>query len=140
MSMLNRLSNCHNRYQGSYKKVLCVCSAGMLRAATAAVVLAQEPFSFNTRCAGVTTEYALVPVDDVLLEWADEIVCMEESHAMKIREIVGFAKPIVVLNIEDCYEYRDPALIDLIRSRYPEASRTAEKESESGQDGNAAVC
>ena len=42
-----------NPYQGDYHKVLCVCSAGCLRSPTAAVVLAQEPFNFNTRSAGV---------------------------------------------------------------------------------------
>ncbi len=35
----NRWGNIDNPYQGSAKKVLCVCSAGMLRSPTAANVL-----------------------------------------------------------------------------------------------------
>ncbi len=42
-----------NPYQGKYKRVLCVCSAGVLRSATTAVVLSKEPFNFNTRSAGL---------------------------------------------------------------------------------------
>lgn len=121
--MLNRLANCHNQYQGSFKRVLCVCSAGLLRSPTAAVVLSRPPFEFNTRAAGITTEYALVPVDKVLLKWADEIVCMEESHALAIRKMIGLTKPIVVLNLEDCYEYRNPELMELIAKKYTEFSK-----------------
>ena len=47
MSKMNRLANTQNKYQGKYKKVLCVCSAGLLRSPTAALVLSQEPFNFN---------------------------------------------------------------------------------------------
>jgi predicted protein tyrosine phosphatase len=79
MSFMNRLGNCTNPYQGNTKKVLCVCSAGLLRSPTAAVVLSQEPFNYNTRAAGISTDYALVQVDDVLVTWADEIVCMDEN-------------------------------------------------------------
>ena len=116
---MNRLANCHNRYQGNYKKVLCVCSAGLLRSPTAALVLAQEPYGFNTRAAGATKEYALIPVDRVLLEWAEEIVCMEEDHAQVVRLLLGDnEKPVIVLNVEDCYSYRDPDLIEEIKKAY----------------------
>lgn len=122
MSRMNRLANTANEYQGTFKKVLCVCSAGLLRSPTAALVLSQEPFNFNTRAAGVSTEYALVLIDEFLLKWADEIVCMNESQ----KDVLNFlihkddTTPIIVLDIPDNYQYRDPELIKLIAERYVE--------------------
>jgi len=120
MSRMNRLANTANEYQGTFKKVLCVCSAGLLRSPTAALVLSQEPFNFNTRAAGVSTEYALILVDEFLLKWADEIVCMNESQ----KDVLNFlihkdsTTPIIVLDIPDNYQYRDPELMKLIADRY----------------------
>ena len=116
--LMNRLANCTNRYQGEYKRVLCVCSAGLLRSPTAAFVLSQEPYNFNTRAAGLTPEFALVPVDRVLVEWADEIVVMSAQQAEQIRAMLEDEKPIVVLGIPDNFRYRDPELIRLIRESY----------------------
>jgi len=122
MSRMNRIANCGNKFQGKYKKVLCVCSAGLLRSPTAALVLSQEPFNFNTRAAGISTEFALVPVDDVLLTWADEIVCMETWHAAEVKKLLeenGLEDtPVLTLNVEDCYAYRDPELIQQIKDKY----------------------
>ena len=116
--LMNRLANCTNRYQGEYKRVLCVCSAGLLRSPTAAFVLSQEPYNFNPRAAGLNPEFALVPVDRVLLEWADEIVVMSAQQAEQIRAMLEDEKPIVVLRIPDNFRYRDPELIQLIRESY----------------------
>jgi predicted protein tyrosine phosphatase len=114
--LMNRLENCHNRWQGGFKKVLCVCSAGLLRSPTTAFVLSQEPYNFNTRCAGLTNEFALIPVDEVLLEWADEIVCMELKQKRVLEKMTK--KPVVCLNIEDSFAYRDPILMSLIKKQY----------------------
>lgn len=114
--MYNRIANCKNRFQGQFKKVLCVCSAGLLRSPTAAVVLSQDPFNFNTRAAGLEEEFALVPVDDVLLEWADEIVCMTRSHELELK--AQTKKPIICLEIPDNYEYRNPELMSEIKTKY----------------------
>lgn len=117
---MNRLANCHNKYQGDFKKVLCVCSAGLLRSPTTAFVLASE-FDCNTRAAGLTTEYALIPVDRVLLEWADEIVCMDEEQSEQICMMLGddiLKKSVISLDIPDSFRYRDPKLIELIRDGY----------------------
>lgn len=123
----NRLYTCKNPYQGTTKKVLCVCSAGLLRSPTAAVVLSQEPFNYNTRAAGIH-DYALVQVDSVLVTWADEIVVMEKYMLDWLTggwdkappELDG--KPIIVLDIKDQYEYRNPELMALIKQRYLETS------------------
>ena len=117
--LMNRLANCSNRYQGKYKRVLCVCSAGLLRSPTAAWVLSNEPYNFNTRAAGLSKEFALVPVDDVLLAWADQIVVMNSEQAAHIRALLGDEeKQIVVLGIPDNFRYRDETLIGLIKESY----------------------
>ena len=121
MSYMNRLGNCTNPYQGATKKVLCVCSAGLLRSPTAAVVLSQEPFNYNTRAAGISTEYALVQVDDVLLTWADEIVCMDSNQQTQLQfklSKLGLDTEVINLNIEDSFAYRDPELMGIIKENY----------------------
>lgn len=122
MSFMNRLGNCTNPYQGGFKRVLCVCSAGLLRSPTAAFVLSQEPYNYNTRAAGISDEYALVEVDDVLLTWADEIVCMDtdqqtelENRLMKL----GLDNTnVICLGIPDSFAYRDPVLMKMIKDSY----------------------
>jgi predicted protein tyrosine phosphatase len=116
-----------NQFQGDYKRVLTVCSAGILRSATAAHVLCQRPFNFNTRNVG-TAPYALIPLTDDLIMWADEVVCMESEHKIHVMNKMmdmDLHKPIVVLDIEDIYEYRNPKLVKLIKQRYKE--RTDDK-------------
>lgn len=113
-----------NSFQGDYKRVLTVCSANMLRSPTIAHILSAEPFNFNTRSAG-TESYALIPVTEDLLLWADEIVCADTEHAMWIRNKMmewSIDKPIINLEIPDNYEYRNPKLIDMIKERYEQKS------------------
>ena len=118
--MRNRLHNCKNPYQGQYKKVLCVCSAGLLRSPTTALVLSQDPYNYNTRACGVH-DYALVMIDDVLVVWADEIVVVEESIGDLVKPYLERLKlntPIKCLNIPDDFEYRDEKLITKIKESY----------------------
>ena len=125
---MNRLGNAFNRHQTDARKVLCLCSAGLLRSPTTANVLHAE-FGYNTRAAGVAEEYALIPVDEVLLEWADEIVCVEPSVRDRLLNWIGgegnpsnerWTKKITVLNIPDQYEWNDPRLRELILQQYRE--------------------
>ncbi len=115
MSTMNRLHNSTNPYQGAAKKVLCLCSAGLLRSPTAAVVL-QRKFGFNTRAAGVSKEYALIEMDDVLLSWADEIVAVEQSVADKVPE--NFRDKLTILNVPDMFGYMNPELQRIILEQY----------------------
>lgn len=127
---MNRKHLAGNPFQGTTKKVLCVCSAGLLRSPTTAVVLAGDPWNYNTRAAGIY-DSALIPVDEVLIHWADEIVCMEQYHADYLLsafgtdlimdpQVQGAANlpPILTLGIPDNYEYRNPQLINLIKEAY----------------------
>jgi len=120
-SNLNRIYNCNNPYQGKAKRVLCVCSAGLLRSPTAAVVLNQE-YGFNTRACGLDVGHALIPLDEVLLTWADEIVCMNAQQGLDISSMIDNSdipsKPVKVLSIPDSYEYMNEELQDEIRKSY----------------------
>jgi len=121
MSKMNRLGNCKNIYQTEVKKVLCVCSAGLLRSPTTANRL-HSKYGFNTRAAGANAEYALVSVDDVLLEWADEVVFMEQEHAdLVLAQFPDWEGDFVVLEVPDMYEWNHPELCKLIEDRYAES-------------------
>lgn len=121
--MNNRIWNCKNPNQGKALKVLCVCSAGLLRSPTAANVLHRE-FGFNTRAVGITKEYALTLLEDVHLHWADEIVCMESWMAYNIEDRLERLnlqdKSLYALNVKDEYEYMDEELQREILRKYNE--------------------
>ena len=120
---MNQLANVHNRYQGAYKKVLFVCSAGLLRSATAAHVFSGEPYNFNTRTAGVALEYALNPVNEALLEWADHIFLIEGEHYNMLYEIFGeetfnaYKAKMVALEVPDHFAYRDERLVKILKEK-----------------------
>jgi predicted protein tyrosine phosphatase len=121
----NQLSNVKNPYQGNYKKVLFVCSAGLLRSATAAHTFSAEPYNWNTRTAGIGIEYALNPVTEALLEWADKVYCMEKEHLDDMKHIFGNIVDdllesrgedfIQTLSIPDTFPYRHPELVDALK-------------------------
>lgn len=117
----NRKWNCNNPNQGEFKRVLCVCSAGLLRSPTLAWVLSNEPYNYNTRACGLDTGHALIPIDDVLLEWADEIFCMDEYMEKRIRELTH--KPVTNLRIGDNFEYRDKGLLTIIKLRLDDLTK-----------------
>lgn len=101
-----------NPYQGNYPRALFVCSAGMLRSATACHVMAGH--GWNTRCAG-TEEYAIQPLHPNTMDWAQEIYCMEAYHADHIPD--RFKDKVIVLDILDVYTYRHPDLIAVIEEK-----------------------
>lgn len=116
-----RIGNASNHYQGKYKRVLAVCSGGLLRSPTIAHTLAAEPYNYNTRSVGINPDYALNILDQVLLEWADEIVCADSEHEVTVRNRlmdIRLTKPIVNLKLPDVYPYRDRKLVHLIKKRY----------------------
>lgn len=106
-----------NPLQGASKRVLCVCSVAMLRSPSAAIVLANPPFNFNTRSAGLDP-MALIPVTETLVEWADELICMQDNHRDRLEAMTS--KKVFCLNIPDIYDYRQHELMKLISRRYRE--------------------
>lgn len=63
-------------------------------------------------------EYALIPIDEVLINWADEIVCMDKNQQKSLEEMAKGEKPVICLDIRDSFEYRDSNLQEAIASQY----------------------
>ena len=133
-SPMNALHNVTNPYQGKEKRVLCLCSAGILRSARLAQIL-QQDYNCNTRSAGVA-DYALILVSTALLEWADEIVCVEQEIEMQLmndiqllvnqglwveEDIDGIRQKTITLDIPDIFDRMSPTLQRIIIEQYEEA-------------------
>jgi predicted protein tyrosine phosphatase len=119
----NRLSNVTNPFQGDFKKVLCVCSAGLLRSPTAAWVLSRDPWNFNTRAVGYNEEYALVTLDAVQLAWADEVVVFDHAQKRVVEKLLdeyGWKRPVHNLNVPDEFNYREEALVNHLTEKFTE--------------------
>jgi predicted protein tyrosine phosphatase len=105
----------NNPYQGKDKKVLFVCSAGILRSATGARIYADK---YNTRACGCMS-YALIPLSDNLIVWADEIVFVNKENYDFVKNSIDFSeKNVKVLNIPDMYEHMHPELIKAFEEQY----------------------
>jgi predicted protein tyrosine phosphatase len=119
MSKLDRYAIAANKHQGKFKKVLCVCTTGILRSATAAYLLSQAPYNYNTRAVG-TSDLALIQLNPFLIAWADEILCFGKDNLTSINFMMhkDDETPVYVLDIEDAYAYRDPVLEEIIGRFY----------------------
>ena len=107
----------NNPYQGKDKRVLFVCSAGLLRSATAARIYAQK---YNTRAAG-SSDYALIPVTSDLLLWANEVVFVNQENYEAVTKrfnLEDFPCLVKVLDIPDRYEHMHPQLIEAFKEQY----------------------
>lgn len=119
----NQLANAHNPYQSDRKKVLCVCSAGLLRSTTIAAYLSKN-YGYNVRNCGTSQEYALIPLSEALLHWADEIhVVAEQEHHVRTALDATQAERykntrVVVLDIPDQYSAFDEELLNIIDEFY----------------------
>ena len=118
----NHLANVGNQFQTKAKKVLCVCSAGMLRSPTLANILHSE-YGFNTRAVGADKEYALIPISQALIWWADEIVFVNRSNYDMLdqdekNEIDDVGVTTTLLNVEDDHDWNDINLRNLLLTEY----------------------
>lgn len=117
--IFNSSSPWNNPYQGYDKKVLFVCSAGILRSATGARLYAHK---YNTRAAG-SEDYALIPVSSDLLLWAEEIVFVNgENHISVSRrfDLDSFDASVKILNIPDYFDHMHPMLVTEFHKQYEE--------------------
>lgn len=114
----------NNPYQGKDKRVLFVCSMGILRSATGARLYANK---YNTRSAGTWSD-ALIPLTPVLMAWADEIVFVNKHNYEQVKheyESDG-GEPgdfdcnfnIKVLDIPDSYTHMHPKLVEAFITQY----------------------
>ena len=108
----------NNPFQGKDKKVVFVCSMGILRSATAARMYAGK---YNTRSAG-TYDEALIQLSPILVAWANELVFVnKENFNMfqgRFEGDVPDALAIKVLDIPDCYEHMHPKLVEAFNVQY----------------------
>lgn len=120
----NQLYNVGNTAQGGDKKVLCVCSAGLLRSPTLANTLHKE-FGYNTRAVGSCKDFALIPITQALIWWAEEIVFVNVDNFLELdedekQEIEDVGVKKVILNIPDDFDYGDAHLERVIIQQYRE--------------------
>jgi len=104
-----------NPYQGGDKRVLFVCSAGLLRSATGARIYSGV---YNTRCAG-SEDYALIPVSDSLILWSQQIVFVNKRNYESVKRKYDLSDhDVVVLDIPDMYNHMHPELIKSFEEQY----------------------
>ena len=108
-----------NEFQGDAHRALFVCSAGLLRSATAASVA--SCLGMNSRSCG-SEHYALIPISANLIAWAETIYFVNEyNYLSALDTFVGMPElemmilsKSVIWDIEDVYNYRDPKLVQII--------------------------
>lgn len=98
--------------------LLFVCSRNKLRSPTAEAVFA-EYHGVESASAGLNKD-SENPVTPDLIEWADIIFVMENSHRKRL--VANFGKHlgerrVVCLNIPDRFKFMAPELIRLLESR-----------------------
>ncbi len=99
------------------RHLLFVCTANQQRSPTAESLFRDHP-RIEARSCG-TDMFANTPCDEALIEWADEIFCMEEGHREALLTLFPSVreKPIHVLDVPDVYFLDDPRLLLLLRER-----------------------
>ncbi|WP_295649827.1 protein tyrosine phosphatase [uncultured Mucilaginibacter sp.] len=96
--------------------ILFICSKNQWRSPTAELLFKNHP-NHTARSAG-TGDKARVKVNEKLLAWADVIFVMERKHRDMLKQrftstIAG--KEMVVLDIEDHYQFNDPELVVILQ-------------------------
>jgi predicted protein tyrosine phosphatase len=111
-----------NICQTRAKRLLFVCSVGMLRSPTCQV--AATHLGFNARACGSSVNIALVPLSVNLINWAHHIIFMNQenfSEALDTFTTVDYHTDIiekgVVWNIEDKYNWGDPELFNIVTEK-----------------------
>lgn len=111
-----------NQYQGPRKRMLFVCSAGMLRSPTAAAVATS--LGHNARSCG-TGNYALIQLSANLIYWANTIYFVNNENYHEAGFLVESEEDLVaelkrksvVWDISDDYDYMDPHLVKIITDK-----------------------
>lgn len=113
-----------NASQGTDKRFLFVCSAGLLRSPMAAMIASKR--GHNARSCGSNIKIALIPISKNLILWADVVVFMNSDNEDKVlRHLRGTDKDLlatlvrksVCWDVEDIYNYGDDDLIWVIERK-----------------------
>jgi len=103
------------------QKVLFVCSQNKLRSPTAEQVFSEIP-GLDVLSAG-TNHDAVTPLSSELIEWADKIFVMENTHREKLQKRFRSSlkgKKIICLDIPDNFSYMDPKLVAILKKKLPQ--------------------
>jgi len=100
------------------KHLLFICSQNRLRSPTAEQVFSS---CSGVECASAGLNHdAENPVTPELLEWSEIIFVMEKAHrnrlSSKFKRYLGNAR-VVCLDIPDDYEFMDPVLVRVLKSK-----------------------
>ena len=114
----NQLHNVNNSAQGEAKRVLTVCSAALLRSPTIANYL-HLTYGYNTRSCGTSKEYALIPISEALITWADLIVFVNAENYQQLDQeekdcIAGCGTEVLILDLDDVHNWNSPELMSSI--------------------------
>ena len=111
-----------NSYQTDAKRLVFVCSVGMLRSPTAQIVASD--MGFNARACGSDLSMALIPLSHNLITWADNLIFMNVENytqALLFFNENGYDKDIrdkaIIWDIDDDYEWNNAHLKKLISSK-----------------------
>lgn len=124
MTKTQDILRCNTPYanisQGAQKKIVFVCSVGMLRSPTAAAI--GSSLGLNTRSCG-SSNLALIPLSANLIRWADLIVFMKMENYRQASDVFldteywpDLAGKSLVWNIPDIYNYMDEGLVYVLES------------------------
>ena len=100
------------------KRILFLCSQNKLRSPTAEAIFADHP-AIDVDSAGLNND-AEVPLSEEQVRWADLIIVMEKAHRNRLSRKFKNAlagKRVAVLDIPDEYDYMDPTLVALLKTR-----------------------
>lgn len=98
--------------------VLFVCSRNKWRSPTAEEIYRNHP-DLNAKSAG-TEPSARIRLTAKIIDWADLIFVMEKKHKQRMIEkfpLETEEKQIVILDIQDDYQYMDSELIEDITTK-----------------------
>jgi len=128
MTKTESILKCNSPYanisQGTQKKIVFVCSVGMLRSATCATI--GSKLGLNTRTCG-SSKLALIPLSANLIRWADWVVFMKKENyresllTFKETEFLDdLEDKSVIWNVPDIYNYMEDGLTYILESQIKE--------------------
>lgn len=121
-------NNCpyNHSCQGPSKRLLFVCTAGLLRSPTCAAEGAKR--GYNTRSCGSSVSIALIPISEQLIKWADKIIFMLDENEDKVLKYLKSTNNLelyaevcsksIIFGIEDSYNYGEEGLINIINRKF----------------------
>lgn len=128
MTKTQDILRCNTPYgnisQGVQKRIVFVCSVGMLRSPTAAAI--GSNLGLNTRSCGSST-LALIPLSANLVRWADWIVFMNNENWLQSKKTFqetefkdDLEEKSLVWNVPDIYNYMDDGLVYVLETQIKE--------------------